>query len=262
MTGAPRRPPRALTWSARGALLALCLGQASLAAAQEITAAEFANPTDRYPHGVLGDDLEWASLRITVTRAVGDDGSLFSGAATQTFSLDAPADLVFEDLTPRLWDITGDGAPEVVVVQSHQQFGARLLVIGLENGVPAFRGEVPFIGTRFRWLAPVAAADFDGDGRVEVAFVDRPHLAKVLRVFEWDGSALRLDTEIAGLTNHRIGEDFISGGLRVCSAGPEMVTADADWSDVMVTSYEDAWQTRSVGAYSPSTLAAALECQR
>ncbi|MGJ8611687.1 MAG: FG-GAP repeat domain-containing protein [Octadecabacter sp.] len=257
---APRPRAWALSGLVRGAGLAACLGLAGAAAAQQITGAEFAAPTDRYPHGVLGDGLEWGSLRISVGRSVGSEDGLFSGSSDRTYSLDASEALVYEDLEPRLWDITGDGAPEVVVVQSHQQFGARLLVIGLENGVPAYLGEVPFIGTRFRWLSPVGAADFDGDGQIEVAFVDRPHLAKVLRIFEWDGTALVLDTEIGGLTNHRIGDAFISSGVRDCGDGPEMVTADGDWSDVMVTSFEGAWVSRSVGAFSASRLAATLAC--
>ena len=40
---------------------------------------------------------------------------------------------------------------------------------------------------------------------------------------------------LPGLTNHRIGEDFISGGLRNCGTGPEMITADADWRWIVAT---------------------------
>ncbi len=39
---------------------------------------------------------------------------------------------------------------------------------------------------------------------------------------------------LPGLTNHRIGEAFISGGLRDCGAGAELVLASADWSRVML----------------------------
>lgn len=258
---APRRRLWARLGLLRGAVLASCLGLAGGALAQEIVSAEFANPTDRYPHGVLGDALEWGSLRITVERRVGTQGGLFNGDTDLTYSVDLPDTLVFEDIEPRLWDITGDGSPEVVVVQSHQQFGARLLVLGLGSDGLGYVGEVPFIGTRFRWLAPVGAGDFDGDGRIEVAFVDRPHLAKTLRIFEWDGAALVLDTEISGLTNHRIGEDYISGGVRDCGSALEMVTADGDWSDVMVTSFDGEWRTRSAGAFSAARLAAVLDCQ-
>jgi hypothetical protein len=77
------------------------------------------------------------------------------------------------------------------------------------------------IGQRNRWLAPIGAADLDGDGRVEIAYVDRPHLARTLRV--WRSRPGGTLTEIAtatGLTNHRIGEAFITGGIRDARRGP------------------------------------------
>ncbi|MBU2992877.1 VCBS repeat-containing protein [Octadecabacter sp. 1_MG-2023] len=243
---APRLPLRPLTGLVRGAGVMLCLGAASHAAAEEIVGAEFAGPTQRYAHGVLGDAIEYSELVIQ-TR---DGNNRIQYRAT------LPSDHVFEDLTPRLWDITGDGEPEVVVVETDMARGGSLAVYD-ETGKVA---ETAHIGRSNRWLAPVAAADFDGDGRVEVAFVDRPHLAKTLRIFEWDGVGLRLDAEVSGLTNHRIGDAFFSSGMRDCGTGPEMVTADADWSDLMVIRFVEEWQVRSLGAFTPERLAEALDC--
>lgn len=193
--------------------------------AWEITAAEFTDPTDRYPHGVLGDDLEWSGLRLEVTR--GDEKRLWA--------LDFGTDLVFEDLVPRLWDITGDGLPEVVVVQSHQTLGARLVIIGLEGPSPVELAATPHIGTRFRWLAPIAAADLDGDGHIEIAFVDRPHLVKMLRVWRYADGRFSEIANLPGLSNHRIGDAVIPGGLRDCGGDLELITADADWQSIMAT---------------------------
>lgn len=229
----------------------LVAGLAAPASGQEILAAEFGDPTDRYAHAVLGDDLEWAMLRVQVA----------DGSGTRSYAFNPSEDLVFEDLTPRLWDMTGDGSPEVVVVQSHQQLGARLVVIGLEDASPTILATTPFIGTRFRWLAPVAAADFDGDGRVEVAFVDRPHLAKTLRIFEYSDAGLTLEAEIPDLTNHRIGEDFITGGLRDCGQGPQMVTANGDWSQVMITDWQDGYRSRAAGPFSAGAITDELDCR-
>lgn len=243
---APRRRLRLLPPIMRGAWLAMCVLQAGTVGAETIVGATFDGPTTRYGHGVLGDEIEFSELVIETE----------DWAQTVRYRISLPDDHVFEDLAPRLWDITGDGAPEVVVIETDMARGGSLAIYD-ESGKIA---ETPHIGRTNRWLAPVAAADFDGDGRVEVAFVDRPHLAKVLRIFEWDGAGLVLDAEIGGLTNHRIGQDFISGGVRDCGAGPEMVTADGDWSDVMVTSFETGWTTRSVGAFTPETLESALSC--
>lgn len=243
---APRLPLRALSGVARGALLAACLGLAGQATAETVVGASFDGPTTRYAHGILGDAVEFGELVIETE----------DWANRVRYRVTLPTDHVFEDLEPRLWDITGDGSPEVVVIETDMALGGSLAVYDQTGKI----AETPHIGRPNRWLSPVGAADFDGDGRIEVAFVDRPHLAKTLRIFEWDGSGLVLETEISGLTNHRIGEDFISGGLRECGDGPQMVTANANWSQVMVISFSDGWQVRPVAAFSHAAMDAALNC--
>ena len=228
----------------RAALLAAFLAGPS--AAQEITAARFAEPTTRYGHAVLGDAIEYGALEMDV-----------AGRGTVTVTL--PRDHVFEDIAPRLWDVTGDGLPEVVVVETDMARGGALAIYGADGKI----AETPHIGTRNRWLAPVGAADMDGDGRIEVVFVDRPHLAKTLRVWRFQDGALVHVADAAGFTNHRIGEDFISGGLRDCGGGPEMVVASADWRDVVAVRFDGArFAVRGIAPFKGSkTFAAALECR-
>ena len=249
---APRLASRLLQGLARGALGAVCLGLAGAAladvVADEIAGAGFRGETDAYQHCILGDCIEWSALEI-VGRAT--DGALTSRV------FEAGAGFVFEDTGVRFWDVTGDGQFEVVVILTSLTLGASLAVYNADGMI----AQTPHIGQTHRWLAPVGAADFDGDGRIEVAFVDRPHLAKTLRVFEWDGAELVLDAELGGLTNHRIGENYISSGVRDCGAGPEMVTADSDWSDLMLTRMDGGTlAARSLGVFTPERLAAALEC--
>lgn len=192
----------------------------SAASAQTITAASYSGPTDRYPHGVLGDDIEYTQLDVTLS-----DGRVLSASYEAT--------LVFEDVAPRLWDITGDGTPEVVTVEAHEAEGARLVIWGLDDGQLRQIARTPFIGTRFRWLAPIGAADMDGDGYIEIAYIDRPHLAKTLRVWRYTPDSFSEIATLPGLSNHRIGEDYITGGLRDCGQGPEMIVADARWREIM-----------------------------
>lgn len=230
-------------------VVALVMGLASHAMAQEIVSARYDGPTTRYPHGVLGDEIEYDTLVVRLS-----DGREISARWAQ--------DIVFEDLSPRVVDVDSDGAPEVVVVESHETQGARLAIWGMRDGALAQIAATPHIGTRFRWLAPVAVADLDGDGRVELAYVDRPHLAKVLRVWRYraDGDLTQVATA-EGLTNHRIGWDYIAGGLRNCGQGPEMVLADAGWANVVAVRLADGALTQQVlGAYSPEALERALGC--
>lgn len=93
--------------------------------------------------------------------------------------------------------------------------------------------ETPYIGTANRWLAPVGIADFNKDGHIDIAFVDRPHLAKTLRVWTYQGGELQEIASRSGYSNHRIGEDFISGGIKTCNGKTMMITADAQWRRIL-----------------------------
>ncbi len=183
--------------------------------APRILSADLTEPTDRYDHAVLGDALEWGALRI-----VTDQGTRVSRL---------PRTRVFEDVETRLADVTGDGQPEVIVVETSLTRGASLAVYGPKGKIAA----TPYIGQPNRWLAPAGIADFDGDGRVEIAYVDRPHLLGDLVFVRLEGDRLVETQRLPGLTNHRIGDSFISGGLRDCGAGAELILASMDWTRVM-----------------------------
>ncbi len=236
----------------RACLLALAVLPA-LAQAQTITDARLTGPTDRYPHGVLGVPSEHDTLEVTLS-----DGARLASRW--------PAPMVFEDTGPRIVDLNGDGAPEVIVVQSHDTLGAQLAIWGLRDGAlqPLVTG--PHIGTRFRWLAVAGAADLDGDGAMEIAYVDRPHLARelvVVRVMqEGEAWSLREIARSPGLTNHRIGETDIAGGIRDCGQGPEIITANSDWSRIIATRLQDgALQQTDIWRHDDSaSFATALRC--
>ncbi len=245
-------------WRLAAALLAL----ASPVAADRILSAEFANPTTRYAHGILGDAIEWGTLRIEVGTTVGDSDSLFSGKRSLTYEFDLPEDRVFEDLEPRLWDITGDGAPEVVVILSRVDLGASLVILGLIDDKPVEIASTPHIGRPNRWLAPFASGDFDGDGNIEIAYIDRPHLAKSMRIWRYTDGDFREIAFQNEVTNHKIGQDFIQGGVRDCGDGPRLITANANWTKIVATQLTQTEITaRIIGDFTgPASLAAALNC--
>ena len=165
---------------------------------------------------------------------------------------------MFEDLKPRL--IEGDDGPSLVmVVESDLSEGARLALYD-ERGLYAAS---PFIGRRHRWLAPIGAADLDGDGWPEIAYIDRPHLAKTLRIWRLKDGALTEVASKAGLTNHRIGQDFITSGIRDCGHGPELVTVSGDWQTTIVSRLQDGRiSSRGIGQFHPETgLQDALGCR-
>ncbi|MCA0922068.1 VCBS repeat-containing protein [Pseudooceanicola nanhaiensis] len=231
--------------------LALALPGGALRAQEScrIVAADYTAPTDRYPHGALGDPYEWGAMA-------------WETSCGRALMITLPSELVFEDTAPRLADLDGDGAPEVIVVESHRDRGARLAVWGLTAEGPARITATPAIGQRNRWLAPLGAGDLDGDGRVELAYVDRPHLARILRVWRYlPGEGLVPVAERPGLTNHRYGETTIEGGLRACAGEAELLLADADWQQIMELRLTgEGLSARALGRYSAAALAAALRC--
>jgi len=239
---------------------------ASVSAAQEITSgsdkiqsARFEDPTRRYAHAVLGDDIEWGTLEIDATNIGATFGIRDAVIRKNTYVFRLPLDHVFEDIAPRLADVTGDGRPEVIVVETDVAKGAALAIYNADGKL----AETPHIGRAHRWLAPIGAADLDGDGHVEIAYIDRPHLAKRLRVWRFKNGKLHHVADHDGLTNHRIGWDYILGGLRDCGNGIEMITANANWSKVMATRLgSGGLKSRVVAPYAgPDTIAGALACK-
>jgi hypothetical protein len=191
-----------------------------------VIAAELVLPTDRYDHAVLGDGVEWGGLRLTVETCPPCGTSRL-----QTILVTLPDTRVFEDVTARVVDVTGDGLGEVVVVETHLGRGASLAIY---DAFGRRMAATPFIGQRHRWLAPAGVGDFDDDGLIEIAYVDRPHLLRELVFVRLEGRKLRELGRIPDLTNHRIGEDFITGGMRNCGQGDELVLASGDWGRAMV----------------------------
>ncbi len=202
---------------------------AGVALADQIASAHYVDPTTVYGHGALKGG-EYAALEVT----------LQSGTKLRLRHENA----VFEDTAPRLYDLTGDGAPDLVTVVSDFQRGARIQLFRLHGeALQPFAATAP-IGQAHRWLAIAGIADFNGDGLPEIAYIDRPHLAKTLKLISIsvDGTTTVLTplAEAAGLTNHHFGAAEIEGGVRTCPGQlPVIVTADADWQQIVETRFRD-----------------------
>ncbi len=83
--------------------------------------------------------------------------------------------------------------------------GAALAVVKVTKDGLAIVAETPPTGRQNTWLNPAGIADFDGDGHLDVAYVQMPHILGRLRV--WTLRAGRL-VEIASLedtSNHIAG---------------------------------------------------------
>lgn len=211
-----------------GLFLALRLGATTPLPMQSVVAAELILPTDRYDHAVLGDALEWGGLRLTV-----DTCPPCADRQLQVLELRLPENRVFEDVEARVEDVTGDGLAEVVIVETDIARGASLAVY---DGFGRKLAATPFIGQRNRWLSPAGVGDLDGDGAPEIAYVDRPHLLRELVFLRYRDGSLQEISRVPGVTNHRIGDATISGGVRVCNGKAEVIAVSADWSRLLAVS--------------------------
>ena len=218
----------------------------------------FAAPTDRYAHAVLGDGIEYGALEL---RSLADEQSLL-------FTLTLPEDRVFEDLKPRKTTLGADNHEVLVVVESQRDLGAQLAVYDiLESGNSASlvkRAATPHIGRAYRWLAPAGIADFDGDGLNDIAYVETPHLGKILKIVTLKGDQLvPIVTPKSGFSNHSIGEDFITSGVRDCAGRVELLTPDAARTTLMAVRVEGGEIVAEPTAFEPSPdgIAKAQRCE-
>ena len=159
---------------------------------RDIRFAWLIGPTERYRHGILGDRVEASGVRVEAADGRAAELSLSRAS-------------VFEDRRARLVDLDRDGLDEVVVVHSYLDLGAALAVLGLADGGLRLVAESVPIGRPSRWLNPVGAADFDGDGVAEIAHVETPHIGGILRVHALVDGAMVLKYSVGGFSNHAIG---------------------------------------------------------
>lgn len=193
--------------------------------------ASYASPTDRYPHNIMGRLSAHTDLVVAVKPCQN------CPETPEPIIVRLPENLVFEDFAPRLVDLNLDGRPEIVVVESHQNKGARLAIWEVASGDSSLRlvrgAATDFIGRRFRWLAPIGAADFDGDGILELAYVETPHLGKTLRIVELDGQRLRDIAAVQGVTNHAIGQETVHSRIESCAGIPVIFALDANGRQIV-----------------------------
>jgi len=198
-----------------------CLSLGALAQPIAV-AAHFSQPTQRYPHNIMGA----LSAHIRLEVQVADCKTC--PQHPRALGVTLPDALVFEDFAPRLVDLNGDGVQEILVVESDQHRGARLALWEIDQGQLVRGASTDFIGTRFRWLAPVGVADFEGKGTRWVAYVEKPHLDKVLRLVRRQGDRLVPVDAIHQVTNHVIGQASVQSRIEVCPEGPVMVMLSGD----------------------------------
>jgi len=167
-------------------------GQVAVAETGDIRRAWYARPTDRYAHGVLGDAIEGGSLIIV-------------SAEGRQSELVLPDSMVFEDLTPRIADLDGDGTNEVIAIRSSKSGGAAIALYGIATGRLVELAASSENGRANRWLN-IAGFVPRPDGGLTVYGVRTPHINGRLFSLALRGGTLVESNDIAAdVSNHMIG---------------------------------------------------------
>ena len=154
--------------------------------------ATYTTPTKRYPHGILGDQIEASQLVVVVD-------SIF-------YELQLSDEYVFEDIRPRLYDVDGDGELEFITIRSNVSKGAGIVIYKIIAEELVEYAFVPEIGIANRWLNVVAIHDLDEDGIVELVWIQTPHIGGILKVAKIESGAMEVLAETSLYSNHAIGE--------------------------------------------------------
>ena len=150
------------------------------------------DPTRRYDHGVLGDDLEAAGITLIETQP-----------SLQVVSqIQIPQPAVIEGIAPIWSDINADGTREIILTRSTPSQGAQLVVFN-EMGEEIAAG--PSIGRGYRWRNQLALAPFGPNGGLELVDVLTPHLTGVVEFYQLHAERLDVVAGVPGYTSHVIG---------------------------------------------------------
>lgn len=186
-----------------------------IAAAQRVTGSQVArgqrdiawawlgSETSRYPHTALGSRFHGGNLHVLLAN------SASNGREPIEVIYRLPFHRVFEDLQVRLVDLDEDGRDEIVVIEADALRGASVVVYHL-RGVGDARTLVeaarsPAAGTTFRWLNIVGFADFDADGKRDIAAVMTPHIGGELTLYHYRPPLLVPYAKAMDTSNHLMG---------------------------------------------------------
>lgn len=154
--------------------------------------AQYTVPTEKYSHGILGDNIEAEQLVVVVD-------SIF-------YELTLQSHYVFEDIRPRLYDVDGDNELEFITIRTNLSKGAGIAIYKIINEQLVEYAYVSEIGTPNRWLNIVTIDDLDNDGIVELVWIQTPHIGGILKVAKINEGLLQVLTDKSQYSNHAIGE--------------------------------------------------------
>lgn len=154
-------------------------------------AAILTGPTDRYPHGVLGDQIEASAITLV---------SIYPTPKVLRV-INIPSPWVIEGIAPIWSDLNGDGQRELIVTLSSETNGGKIVVFN-EAGIQIAEG--PGIGRGLRWRNQMAVAPYGPEKELELSAVLTPHIGGTVEFYQLKGNRLEIVASVPGFTSHVI----------------------------------------------------------
>lgn len=185
-------------------------------------------PTNRYDHGVLGDDMEASGIALVDTQP--------GLRVIRTIPIEAPD--VIEGISPIWADLDDDGVRDIIVTLSNSQSGARIVAFREDGTVLA---ESPTLQIGYRWRHQIAVAAFGITTQPTLVSIRTPHIGGVIEFFQFNDGKLEIVAEVPGFSSHSIGSrnldsaiagDFNNDGIN------ELLAPDQIHSNLGVIAYD------------------------
>ncbi|MDQ4003930.1 MAG: hypothetical protein M3259_08865 [Actinomycetota bacterium] len=177
-----------------GSTQARALPDARAVRSQSGRIALLSDPTDRYAHGVIGDDFEAGSIIILEPSGESTElvGSILPGSGG-----------VFELVSPLWFEGTSGEEELLAVTESAPDEGSRIALYEPGGRLVAAG---PFMGQEQRWRHLLAAGPFGPNREVEIAAIRTPHIGGVVEFYAIDEDAYELEIVAAqpGYSSHEI----------------------------------------------------------
>ena len=158
------------------------------------------DPTTRYDHGVVGDELEASAITLLEIEP--------KIRVIQTIAIHEPD--VIEGISAIWADINNDGNRDIIVTLSNNQTGARITVFNEDGDLLA---ESDPIGLGYRWRHQLAVARFDANQPPLLASIRTPHIGGIVEFFQYNNGRLEIVKEIKGFSTHSIGSRNLDSAI-------------------------------------------------
>ena len=149
-----------------------------------------AEPTDRYPHSALGDNLEATAVAV-VTVGVNEVEMVYRSEND-----------VIESIAPLLADVDGDGIDDVALTISNDREAWIVVASSTGGGVLATSDPVDRL---LGWRQLVAVGPLGPTGQIEIAEILYPEANGSVRFLNLRGNDLRVVAARAGYRSHEFG---------------------------------------------------------